>query len=69
MTMITYQVGDRSRFRPSPFAPLFNPARSAVLKLRDGWRRRQTERMLESLPAEIRKDIGWPTTNAPAGRK
>jgi hypothetical protein len=26
-----------------------------------GWRHRQTERMLESLPSEIRKDIGWPS--------
>jgi hypothetical protein len=26
------------------------------------WNRRKTERMLEGLPQEIRKDIGWPTT-------
>lgn len=34
---------------------------AALLQLR--WRQRQTERMLESLPSEIRKDIGWPSSN------
>ncbi|CAD7023027.1 hypothetical protein REJC140_00069 [Pseudorhizobium endolithicum] len=27
------------------------------------WRHRQTERLLESLPSDIRKDIGWPATD------
>lgn len=27
-------------------------------------RHRQTEKMLESLPAELRKDIGWPASDA-----
>ncbi|CDZ33825.1 hypothetical protein NOJ28_06320 [Neorhizobium galegae] len=64
MTIITYQESDRSRFRPSSFASPIRPVLDAVVRLRDQWRRRQTERMLEGLPAEIRKDIGWPTTNA-----
>ncbi|MFN7104185.1 MAG: hypothetical protein ACK4N1_16345 [Pseudorhizobium sp.] len=34
---------------------------ATLLHLR--WRQRQTERMLESLPSEIRKDIGWPTSD------
>lgn len=68
MTVITYHGSARSRVRPSSFASLLYPARVA-LKLRDEWRRRQTEKMLESLPAEIRKDIGWPTSNAPADRR
>ncbi|UIK07447.1 hypothetical protein [Neorhizobium galegae] len=69
MTMITYQESDRSRLRPSSFASLIRPALNAVISLRDQWRRRQTERMLEGLPAEIRKDIGWPTTNAAPHRR
>ncbi|MDQ0135509.1 hypothetical protein J2T08_003430 [Neorhizobium galegae] len=69
MTMITYQESDRSRFRPSSFASLIHPALTVVVRLRDQWRRRQTERMLEGLPAEIRKDIGWPTTNAAPHRR
>ena len=28
------------------------------------WRRWRTQRMIENLPADIRKDIGWPTTGA-----
>ena len=34
---------------------------TAQLQLR--WRQHQTEKMLESLPSEIRKDIGWPTSD------
>jgi hypothetical protein len=33
------------------------------LKLRENWRRRQTEKLLEGLDPAIRKDIGWPTTD------
>lgn len=69
MTMITYQESDRSRFRPSSFASFVYPALRLILKIRDERRRRQTEKVLEGLPAEIRKDIGWPTTNAATDRK
>ncbi|MBW6424643.1 hypothetical protein KX729_24635 [Rhizobium sp. XQZ8] len=69
MTMITYQEGERSRFRPSPFVSFIRPAVVTVLALREAWRRRQTEKMLEGLPTEIRKDIGWPTTNAAPSRR
>jgi hypothetical protein len=69
MTMITYQESERSRFRPSPLVSFIRPAALTVLRLRDAWRRRQTEKVLEGLPSEIRKDIGWPTTNAAPGRR
>ncbi len=69
MTMITFQEGERSRFRPSPFVSFIRPAVLTVVKLRDAWRRRQTERMLEGLPTEIRKDIGWPASNAAPSRR
>ncbi|MGK9054084.1 hypothetical protein QTA58_20005 [Neorhizobium sp. CSC1952] len=69
MTMITYQGSERSRVRPSSFVSTIRPALLIALKLRDEWSRRKTEKMLESLPAEIRKDIGWPTPNAPANRR
>jgi hypothetical protein len=69
MTMITYQESDRSRPQSSSFASLIRPALTVVARLRDQWHRRQTERMLEGLPAEIRKDIGWPTTNAAPHRR
>lgn len=64
MTMITYQESDGSRFRPSSFVSFVRPALRLTVRLRDEWQRRRTEKMLEGLPAEIRKDIGWPTTNA-----
>jgi hypothetical protein len=69
MTMITYQKGSRSRSRTSPFVSALRPAFLAALALRDAWRRRQTEKMLEGLPTEIRKDIGWPTTATKPSRR
>ncbi|WP_034658645.1 hypothetical protein [Chelativorans sp. J32] len=29
------------------------------------WRRRRTERFISNLPAEIQKDIGWPSSGIP----
>ncbi|TNM64938.1 hypothetical protein [Aliirhizobium smilacinae] len=62
MTTITYldqrRLGAPSKprnTRPEPAMSLFERAAAA-------WNRRKTERMLEGLPQEIRKDIGWPTT-------
>jgi len=69
MSMITYQESERSRFRPSPFISFIRPAVDAVLKLQNAWRRRQTEKVLEGLPSEIRKDIGWPTTSTTPTRR
>lgn len=60
MTTITY-LDQRRMSAPStprnslPHLSLFERAVAA-------WNRRKTERMLEGLPQEIRKDIGWPTT-------
>jgi|GEM_PF-4550109 len=43
---------------------LGRPFARLVSYVQEEWRHRQTERLLESLPAEIRKDIGWPTRDA-----
>jgi hypothetical protein len=32
-------------------------------RARDGWRRWQTERAIEAMPADMRKDFGWPTSD------
>lgn len=44
------------------------PIVSLATRVHAEWRHRQTEKMLESLPSEIRKDIGWPTTDSTADR-
>jgi len=67
--MISHHGSARSRVRPSSFASFAHPVLLAALKFRDEWRRRQSEKMLENLPAEIRKDIGWPAPNARADRR
>ena len=69
MTLLTYHERDRSRSRPSVFATLGRTALLPVLKLREEWHRRQTEKMLEGLDPEIRKDIGWPATDVMSNRK
>jgi hypothetical protein len=43
-------------------SPSFDWLRLLVARVSVEWQRRKTERMLESLPQEIRKDIGWPTS-------
>jgi hypothetical protein len=62
MTVISYPGTDRAWHRPSQPASFLNPARLWISRLRTELHRRQTEKMLESLPADIRKDIGWPTS-------
>lgn len=37
-------------------------AATPLVALRSAWSRRRTLRILESLPMDIRKDIGYPTT-------
>lgn len=60
MTTITYH---------RPHSPGFGLASSRLflsrmLKIATLWsQKRRTERMLESMPMELRKDIGWPTTD------
>jgi hypothetical protein len=62
MTLVTYHETGRSGSHPSSLTSFFRPVLSAALKLRNEWHRRQTEKMLEALPSDIRKDIGWPTS-------
>jgi hypothetical protein len=62
MTTITYL--DQRRLGASP-KPHNSGSQQAISLFERGiaaWNRRKTERMLEGLPQEIRKDIGWPTT-------
>ena len=61
MTMITYHGGSGSSLRQkknwlSRFVELSTD-------LYASWRRRQNLRILENLPADTLKDIGWPTTD------
>jgi hypothetical protein len=57
------------------FQAVVTPAISAVfaplIAVRRTWSRYRTERILEGLPAELRKDIGYPSSgdNASARRR
>lgn len=39
---------------------VYQVLRKVLRRQRDQWKRRQTERLLHSLPFETQKDIGWP---------
>lgn len=65
MTMMTYHETERER--TSPLAGFFGSIIELPARLHREWRRRQTEKMLEALPREIRKDIGWPASDTNAG--
>lgn len=62
MTMITYHHAESpSRLRLYSPRWLLRLSRFAH-SLYVSWSRRQTLRIIESLPSETLKDIGWPTT-------
>lgn len=46
------------------FRNLTTPVFRVAAQMQAHWQHRKTEKLLESLPAEIRKDIGWPTGDA-----
>ncbi|MET3585001.1 hypothetical protein ABID21_001102 [Pseudorhizobium tarimense] len=54
-----------ARLTGSRIRGLTRPLTRFALHVQAEWRHRRTERMLESLPAEIRKDIGWPAADTP----
>lgn len=54
-------TGSRTFRRPLAIAALAAPFASAASRLRGWQNRRRTERALEGLPLDLRKDIGWPS--------
>ncbi|MBN9031295.1 MAG: hypothetical protein BGO05_19090 [Rhizobiales bacterium 63-7] len=48
-------------------APLGRVAR-LTRRLQDAWTRNRTERALEGLPFDMRKDIGWPASDSDASK-
>jgi uncharacterized protein YjiS (DUF1127 family) len=63
MTMITHHSRSPSRVRLQSHDWL---SRLVELgrDLQTSWRRRQSQRALEALPADTLKDIGWPTSDS-----
>lgn len=59
MTTITFRDGGKSLSSFGRYSSLGSYAN----KLVRAWRRWQTERQIESMPFDIRKDIGWPSAD------
>ncbi|WHA39791.1 hypothetical protein [Agrobacterium larrymoorei] len=62
MTMITYHGESGSSLRRHSSSWLSRLVGLGT-DLYASWRRRQNLRVLENLPADTLKDIGWPTTD------
>lgn len=62
MTIITYHGESGSSLRRHPSNWLSRLVGFGT-HLYASWRRRQNLRILENLPADTLKDIGWPTTD------
>lgn len=63
MTTITYREGKSLSSGDT------HPVTTYLQKLTRAWTRWQTAREIESMPFDIRKDIGWPSADANAERK
>ncbi|WP_416796725.1 hypothetical protein [Ciceribacter azotifigens] len=63
MTLASFgtTAGSRTFRRPLSLAALTAPLASAATQLRRWHDRRRTERALEGMPLDLRKDIGWPS--------
>jgi hypothetical protein len=60
MTSVTYLYPARPASSRFATTTLLSLASAPILAMRNRWRRREAEKLLESLPADVRKDIGWP---------
>lgn len=54
-------TGSRALRRPLSMTTLTAPLASAAMQLRRWHDSRRTERALEGMPLDLRKDIGWPS--------
>jgi hypothetical protein len=61
MTTVTCLYPPSHSTRRSAATNVLRLASAPFLALRANWRRREAEKLLESLPADVRKDIGWPS--------
>ena len=68
MALISFNDLGRSSISSAGLGTVLRYPYQLALKSRENWRRRQTQKMIESLDPEIRKDIGWPTSFTADGK-
>lgn len=47
----------------SPFSAALSIVASGLTEIRASWRRRKNAELIQGLSPELRKDIGWPTSD------
>ncbi|MGF9564029.1 hypothetical protein [Neorhizobium sp. JUb45] len=60
MAMFTSHHAHKSN---SVFGAVWAIAVGSIAEVRASWRRRKNAELIQSMPAELRKDIGWPTSD------
>ncbi|PZM12852.1 hypothetical protein [Rhizobium tubonense] len=69
MTSITYRTTEKSHYSPSFGIGLFTALSTYSLKLAERLEQWQAARAIESMPIDMRKDLGWPAADITRGRK
>jgi hypothetical protein len=69
MTTIAYRDAPKRHQSPSFSTGLFTSASTYVRKLSERVKQWQAEREIESMPIDLRKDLGWPAADITRGRK
>ena len=64
MAMFTsHQTGHHAQKSHSTLSAAWSIVTDGIAEVRASWRRRKTADMIEGLSPELRKDIGWPTSD------
>ncbi len=64
MAMFTsHHTGHHAPKSHSSLSAVWTIVTDGIAEVRASWRRRKSARMLEGLSPELRKDIGWPTSD------
>ena len=64
MAMFTsHHTGHHAQKSHSTLSVAWGIVTDGIAEVRASWRRRKTAEMIEGLSPELRKDIGWPTSD------
>ncbi len=64
MAMFTsHHTNEHAHKTHSPFSTAWGAITHGIEEVRASWRRRRTAEMIESMSPDLRKDIGWPTSD------
>jgi hypothetical protein len=63
MTMISYRETGRTPYGAKAGTTVFTRISGLVATLHAYWQEQRTSREIESMPLDLRKDLGWPSAD------